>query len=67
MKFEQALQAMRKGGIVYNKEEPEIKYGMDNKTLWYECKGMKYYFRDFIGFSQKEILSEDWEADNGKS
>ena len=52
MRFEQALQAMRIGKVVYNKQEPDIKYGMDDlleKKLWYECKG------------QKEILSEDWE------
>ena len=65
MKFEQALQAMRIGKVVYNKKEPDFKYGIDDlidgKAIWYECKGMKYYFRDEIGFHQQEILSEEWE------
>lgn len=64
MKFEQALQAMRIGKVVYNKQEPDIKYGMDvslENKLWYECKGKKYYFSDILGLHQKEILSEDWE------
>lgn len=64
MRFEQALQAMRIGKVVYNKQEPDIKYGMDDlleKKLWYECKGKKYYFSDIFGLHQKEILSEDWE------
>lgn len=56
---------MRIGKVVYNKQEPDIKYGMDDlingKNLWYECKGQKYYFCDVLGFHQKEILSEDWE------
>jgi len=61
MKFEEALQAMRVGKIVYNKQEPDFKFGIDGKAIWYECKGMKYYFRDEIGFHQQEILSEEWE------
>ena len=66
MRFEQALQAMRIGKVVYNKQEPNISYGIDNlensKALWYGCGSLRYYFRDFIGFHQKEILSEDWEV-----
>lgn len=66
MRFEEALKAMRIGKVVYNKQEPDFKYGIDkNKkgnVLWYECKGMKYYFLDEIGFHQNEILSEDWEV-----
>lgn len=65
MRFEQALQAMRIGKVVYNKQEPDIKCGMDDlidgKSLWYERRGQKYYFCDVFGFQQKEILSEDWE------
>ena len=65
MRFEQALQAMRIGKVVYNKQEPDFKYGIDDlidgKVIWYECKGMKYYFLDEIGFHQNEILSEEWE------
>ena len=68
MKFEDALQAMRIGKVVYNKQEPDFNYGIDNNekgnVLWYECKGMKYYFLDEIGFHQNEILSEDWEVVN---
>lgn len=68
MRFEEALKAMRIGKVVYNKQEPDFKYGIDNNkkgnVLWYKCKGMKYYFLDEIGLHQNEILSEDWEILN---